>query len=85
MKRPKPSPLQLKSGERRERGPTAGPYQLRYDEFGAAAGIERNGFTVLQLIAGTVRNDEAAPAMVELLNQAAAAGIDLPSPGSAES
>lgn len=69
----------LKQGERLERGPTAGPYLLRYDEHGGAAGIQRNGYTVLQLIAGTVRNDELAATMVELLNQAAAAGIDIES------
>ena len=51
-------------------GPTAGPFWLRCDAHGHTAAIERDGYTVLHLQIGTVRNEEEASGIVELLNKA---------------
>lgn len=47
-------------------------YTLRYDEQGYATAIERDGYTVLHLQAGTERNEEEASSIVNRLNRTVA-------------
>lgn len=52
--------------------PTAevkGPYSVRRDEHGYACAIDREGYTVLHLMAGTERNEQEVQGIVDRLNQ----------------
>jgi len=48
---------------------TNGHYTIRRDVWGHAAAIERDGYTVLQLIAGTERNEQEVARIVDELNR----------------
>lgn len=43
-------------------------YTIRRDESGYAAAIERDGYTVIQLMAGTERNEQEVQSIVDRLN-----------------
>jgi hypothetical protein len=44
-------------------------YTIRRDEQGYAAAIERNGWTILQIYPGSIRNEENIEEIVWLLNK----------------
>lgn len=59
----------LHPGETRTQGATPGPWWCRSDPHGHVAAIERGGYTMLQLLIGTVRNERYAVEIVEALNR----------------